>query len=111
MPSGDEQKIREEEVERLEHILANVMNFTKPGDPILRDRDINEFVESVCAFHEHDLAERHGDVGEFGRTGDEIEGHHGRQHQRVGHAVWHVFVLAGSVLHYLAVLFAVGMAS
>ena len=28
-----------------------------------------------------------------------------------GHAVWHVFVLAGSVLHFLAVLFAVGMAS
>jgi hemolysin III len=27
-----------------------------------------------------------------------------------GHAVWHLFVLAGSVLHYLAVLFAVGMA-
>ena len=26
-----------------------------------------------------------------------------------GHAVWHLFVLAGSVLHYLAVLFAVGM--
>jgi hemolysin III len=25
------------------------------------------------------------------------------------HAVWHVFVLAGSVLHYLAVLFAVGL--
>ncbi len=25
------------------------------------------------------------------------------------HAIWHVFVLAGSVLHYLAVLFAVGM--
>jgi hemolysin III len=28
-----------------------------------------------------------------------------------GHAVWHLFVLAGSILHYLAVLFAVGMAS
>ncbi len=28
-----------------------------------------------------------------------------------GHAVWHVFVLAGSVLHYLAVFFAVGLAS
>ena len=28
-----------------------------------------------------------------------------------GHAVWHLFVLAGSVLHYLAVLFAVGMAA
>jgi len=27
------------------------------------------------------------------------------------HAVWHLFVLAGSVLHYLAVLFAVGVAS
>jgi hemolysin III len=27
------------------------------------------------------------------------------------HAVWHVFVLAGSVLHYFAVLFAVGIAS
>ncbi len=27
------------------------------------------------------------------------------------HAVWHLFVLAGSVLHYLAVLFAVGMAA
>ncbi len=26
------------------------------------------------------------------------------------HAVWHLFVLAGSVLHYLAVLFAVGLA-
>jgi hemolysin III len=26
-----------------------------------------------------------------------------------GHAVWHVFVLAGSVFHYLAVLFAVGV--
>ena len=47
-----------EEVERLEQILANVMNFTKPGDPILRDRDVNEFVDSVCTFHEHDLAER-----------------------------------------------------
>jgi hemolysin III len=28
-----------------------------------------------------------------------------------GHAVWHVFVLAGSVLHYMAVLFAVGVAA
>jgi hemolysin III len=28
-----------------------------------------------------------------------------------GHAVWHLFVLAGSVLHYLAVLFAVGLSS
>jgi hemolysin III len=27
------------------------------------------------------------------------------------HAVWHLFVLAGSVLHYFAVLFAVGMPS
>ena len=27
------------------------------------------------------------------------------------HAVWHLFVLAGSVLHYLAVIFAVGVAS
>jgi hemolysin III len=27
------------------------------------------------------------------------------------HAVWHVFVLAGSVLHYFAVFFAVGIAS
>jgi hemolysin III len=26
-----------------------------------------------------------------------------------GHAVWHLFVVAGSVLHYLAVLFAVGV--
>ena len=26
------------------------------------------------------------------------------------HPVWHLFVLAGSVLHYLAVLFAVGLA-
>jgi hemolysin III len=28
-----------------------------------------------------------------------------------GHAVWHLFVLAGSVLHYLAVFFAVGVAA
>ena len=28
-----------------------------------------------------------------------------------GHAVWHVFVLAGSVLHYLAVFFEVGLSS
>jgi len=28
-----------------------------------------------------------------------------------GHAVWHLFVLAGSVLHYLAVVFAVGIAT
>ena len=28
-----------------------------------------------------------------------------------GHAVWHLFVLAGSVLHYLAVLFAVGVSA
>jgi hemolysin III len=28
-----------------------------------------------------------------------------------GHSVWHVFVLAGSVLHYLAVLFAVGVSA
>jgi hemolysin III len=28
-----------------------------------------------------------------------------------GHAVWHLFVLAGSVLHYLAVFFEVGIAS
>lgn len=28
-----------------------------------------------------------------------------------GHAVWHLFVLAGSVLHYLAVFFAVGLSS
>ena len=48
-----------DEVERLEQILANVMNFTKPGNPILRDRDINECVEAVCAFHENVFAERH----------------------------------------------------
>ena len=28
-----------------------------------------------------------------------------------GHSVWHIFVLAGSVLHYLAVFFGVGMTS
>jgi hemolysin III len=28
-----------------------------------------------------------------------------------GHAVWHLFVVAGSTLHYLAVLFAVGVAA
>lgn len=28
-----------------------------------------------------------------------------------GHAVWHLFVLAGSVFHYLAVVFAVGIAT
>jgi len=47
-----------EEVERLEQILANVMNFTKPGMPVFRDRDPNEAVESLCAFHENVLAER-----------------------------------------------------
>ena len=48
-----------DEVERLEHILANVMNFSKPGNPILRDRNINDSVEAVCAFHENVFAERH----------------------------------------------------
>jgi len=47
-----------EEVERLEQILANVMNFSKPANPVLRDRDINEAVEAVCAFHENVFAER-----------------------------------------------------
>ena len=47
-----------EEVERLEQILANVMNFTKPGNPVLHDRSINELVEAVCAFHEDVFAER-----------------------------------------------------
>jgi len=47
-----------EEVERLEQILANVMNFTKPGSPVCRERDINESVEAICAFHEHVFAER-----------------------------------------------------
>jgi hemolysin III len=28
-----------------------------------------------------------------------------------GHAVWHVFVLAGSVLHYLAVFLEVGISA
>jgi hemolysin III len=28
-----------------------------------------------------------------------------------GHSVWHLFVLTGSVLHYLAILFGVGLAS
>jgi len=28
-----------------------------------------------------------------------------------GHAVWHLFVLAGSVLHYMAVVFGVGLAT
>ena len=35
------------------------MNFSKPGNPILRDRDINESVNAVCAFHENVFAERH----------------------------------------------------
>jgi len=48
-----------EEVERLEKILANVMNFSRPGSPVLRDRDVNESVEALCAFHEQILAERH----------------------------------------------------
>ena len=48
-----------EEVERLEQILANVMNFSKPGNPVLRDRSINEAVDAVCAFHENVFAERH----------------------------------------------------
>lgn len=47
-----------EEVERLEQILANVMNFTRPGAPVLRERNINESVEALCAFHENVLAER-----------------------------------------------------
>ncbi len=47
-----------EEVERLEQILANVMNFTRPGSPVPRERDINESVEALCAFHEHLFAER-----------------------------------------------------
>ncbi|MFW6107101.1 MAG: GAF domain-containing protein [bacterium] len=47
-----------EEVERLEQILANVMNFSKPGNPVLRERDVNEIADAVCAFHENVLAER-----------------------------------------------------
>lgn len=47
-----------EEVERLEQILANVMNFTRPSAPVLRERSINDSVEALCAFHEHALAER-----------------------------------------------------
>jgi len=47
-----------EEVERLEQILANVMNFSKPGNPVFRDRNVNEIVEAVCAFNEAVLAER-----------------------------------------------------
>jgi len=45
-----------EEVERLERILADVMNFSKPGKPILRERNINEIIEAVCAFHENEFA-------------------------------------------------------
>jgi hypothetical protein len=56
-------KIILEEVERLEHILANVMNFTKPGNPVLRERNINESVESICAFHENVFAERRITLG------------------------------------------------
>ncbi len=51
-------KIILEEVERLETILANVMNFTRPGTPVPRERDINDSVEALCAFHENLLAER-----------------------------------------------------
>jgi len=47
-----------EEVERLEQILANVMNFSRPGEPLLRTRCANETVEAVCAFHENAFAER-----------------------------------------------------
>jgi PAS domain S-box-containing protein len=47
-----------EEVERLEQILANVMNFSKPGNPVLRDKKINEIVDAVCTFHENLFAER-----------------------------------------------------
>jgi hypothetical protein len=47
-----------DEVERLEQILANVMNFTKPGNPVLQDRNVNEVAEAVCAFHENVFAER-----------------------------------------------------
>jgi len=45
-----------EEVERLERILADVMNFSKPGKPILRERDINETIQAICAFHENEFA-------------------------------------------------------
>jgi len=51
-----------EEVERLEQILANVMNFTKPGNPVLRDRDINESIESLCSFHKALFAEHNIEV-------------------------------------------------
>lgn len=47
-----------DEVERLEQILANVMNFSKPGNPVFHDRNINELVEAVCSFHENVFAER-----------------------------------------------------
>jgi len=56
---GRNARIILEEVERLEHILANVMNFSKPGKPVLRDRNVNETIEAVCAFHENVFAERH----------------------------------------------------
>lgn len=36
-------------------------------------------------------------------------GFYGWKRLPYAHSVWHVFVLAGSVLHYLAVLFAVGL--
>lgn len=36
---------------------------------------------------------------------------YGWRRLRYGHAVWHLFVLAGSVLHYLAIVFAVGVTS
>lgn len=45
-----------EEVERLEEILSNVMDFTKPAQPILEERNLNDVVHNTCQFFEQQLA-------------------------------------------------------
>ncbi len=54
-PNKDDQirqnaEIIVEEVSRLEKILANIMNFSKPAEPVKLPTQINELLESTCFF-------------------------------------------------------------
>lgn len=47
-----------EEVERLEHILRNVMDFARPSRPVFKEVDLNEVLRGLCAFMEAEFAKR-----------------------------------------------------
>ena len=62
-PDNEERSTRNariivKEVERLEQILANVMDFSKPGTPTLVQDNLNRIAQDVASFYQPDMAGR-----------------------------------------------------